>query len=75
MYLEWRAGQPGYTGFIYTGTHLAHATSGLAVDVVMRGGGTKVTVTDADLLAVIASSACITDPPNTLTPAMLAAWN
>ena len=74
MYLEWRAGQPGYTGFIYNGTHLAHATSGDAVNVVLRGGGTKVTVTDTELLAVIQSSAKTTGPPNTLTPTMLAAW-
>lgn len=74
MYLEWRAGKPDFTGFIFTGTHLSHATSSRVVAVALRGGATKVTVDDAELLDIIASSACTTVAPATLTPAMLAVW-
>ena len=73
--LDWNPDSPDWTALCWTGTELAHTFNGHADAVLRRASVKRVTVNDDELLGIIQSSHTTTEPPHTLTPAMLAAWD
>jgi hypothetical protein len=73
--LDHQPGTPTWTALAYTGSQLAHITTGHADAVLRSVGVPRRTITDAALDAFIASSETTTDCPATFTGARRDAWN
>jgi len=74
MLLDWRPGTTKYTGFAFDGFRLAWYESGRITGALLKGGAARVVVDDATLTDIINAAELTTKAPETLTPAMAAAW-
>jgi hypothetical protein len=72
--LDWNPGQPNFTAFTWTGTHLAWVVNGHVDQTIRAAGVRRQTVNDATLLGVIQGSKTTTPAPPTLSGQLAAAW-